>query len=148
MAVAKCLSCGELLRRHPDSDRKCPKCRGHFFAWDARETDTWIGEDYSLPASWYGDLTGVSAHYIAIENVKNEPDQTAYQAPERSGRVLRVVPTGPDGTMRYLTTTYAVIPRKTAKKPIVKTIRPATDGDRTAYYTGESAHMALQRIEA
>lgn len=147
MATAQCLGCGEMLRRKPDSDRPCPFCKGKFFAWQCRETDTWIGDDYSLPAHWYGDLTGVSAHYLAVERVKDEPTDVGGGQSGRSSQPVRLIPTGPDGTMRWLTVQRVKVGPKRGRKSKAVVAYFAPVSDATLFADATSAYVQNQRID-
>ena len=148
MAIAQCLACGEQIRKHPDSDRPCPRCRGHFFAWESRETDTYIGADYSLPCHWYGDLEGVSAHYSAIERLADTPRDTGGGVTHgRASGAHRLIPTGPDGMMRWLTYSKVKIgkPRGPRSKHVVAYFAPV---DATLYADDSRGIVVNQRIDA
>jgi hypothetical protein len=143
MAIAYCLACGEDMRRHLDSDRPCPFCRGTHFAW-RREQDTWIGEDYSLPAGWYGDLTGVSAHWLAVQALKHATQDRGVHTGQRSGQPRRVVPTGPSGTMRWLTSEVRSLAKTRSGRPRKDALRAYTEADAALFADGTTGHVGVQ----
>jgi len=147
MSVAECLSCGEAMRRLQDSDRACPKCHGRYFAWQTRqEGQTYLGEDYSLPSDWYGDLTGVGAHWSALEALVNTPRHPRMgEKHGKAGNPIRLVPIGPDGTMRYLVTKPVKIGEK--RGPRFKVYFEPLEADMSALFAdGSTGESSMQTI--
>ncbi len=143
MAIATCLSCGEQMRRLLDSDRACAYCKGKLFAFDSRETDTFLGDDYSLPSGWYGDLTGVSAHWHAVEALEHATQDRGIHTGARSGQPKRLVPMGPDGTMRWLVSRLQSLARSGRKRKA--TFVPYDSArDAALWHDGTTGHVAEQ----
>lgn len=108
------------------------------------QKSVYLGDEYSLPASWYGDLMGVGAHYNAVEALANTPKTNEHYQGARSGQARRVQPTGPVGAMRWLTSTTVSL-AKGGRKSKIRAMIPLTPGEIDAlFHDGITAHVAVQ----
>lgn len=115
---------------------------------DYRRTDVYLGDDYSLPYAWYGDAWGVSRHYAAVDGMAFEHKAThGDNRGARTGNAVRIIPTGPVGTMRWLTTRRESMAKPRKGRPRGVMVPVTWQADTTALFASESAHVQNQRIE-
>lgn len=109
------------------------------------QESVYLGDEYSLPATWYGDLMGVGAHYNAVEALANAPRINDHYQGARSGQARKVTPTGPVGAMRWLTSTTISL-AKGGRKSKIRAMIPLTPGEIDAlFHDGITAHVAVQK---
>ena len=137
----------ERLAFAPAVHRSDPLVEAEFDISNGMHIKVHLGHDYSLPANWYGDLTGVSRHYDAVERLADAVKNDGGGQSGRCNQGSRIVPIGPDGTMKWLVTRSVKIGPKRGRKVKVTHFVPVTADNVSLFYDNMSAHVSNQRMD-